>query len=79
MITKLIITKALNNKGLTSQATVTSVLTGKFSGSPEAGTLHATVMIQEVIIHSSQNGFNQALMFFLVLFHKTRLQIKPDK
>lgn len=71
MITKLIITKALNNKGLTSQATVTSVLTGEFLGSPGAGagTLHASVMIQEVIIHSSQNGFNQALMFFSVLFH----------
>ncbi|MCI4388619.1 hypothetical protein PGIGA_G00088010 [Pangasianodon gigas] len=55
MITKLIITKALNNKGLTSQATVTPVVTGRVLTQSTPVTPPRTITIGETISTTPQS------------------------
>ncbi|XP_062870300.1 protein lin-54 homolog [Trichomycterus rosablanca] len=55
MITKLIITKALNNKGLASQATVTPVLTGRVLTQSTPVTPPRTITIGETINTTPQS------------------------
>ncbi|KAB5543863.1 hypothetical protein PHYPO_G00084530 [Pangasianodon hypophthalmus] len=55
MITKLIITKALNNKGLTSQATVTPVVTGRVLTQTTPVTPPRTITIGETISTTPQS------------------------
>ncbi|XP_053501750.1 protein lin-54 homolog isoform X2 [Ictalurus furcatus] len=55
MITKLIITKALNNKGLTSQATVTPMVTGRVLTQSTPVTPPRTITIGETISTTPQS------------------------
>lgn len=55
MITKLIITKALNNKGLTSQATVTPMVTGRVLTQSTPLTPPRTITIGETISTTPQS------------------------
>ncbi|XP_067289324.1 protein lin-54 homolog [Pseudorasbora parva] len=55
MITKLIITKALNSKGLTSPASVSSVVTGRVVTQSTPGTPPRTIAIGETVSTVQQN------------------------